>query len=86
MSEEKMQWQPIETAPKDDTDVLVYYEVATVPIVHIAFWRPAYCIMDDCDKPENEGWWSYIQYSITQEKLEGYRAPTHWMPFNRPTQ
>lgn len=79
-------WQPIETAPKDHSDILVYTEIATVPVVHIAFYRSAeeweksgqYCGWKTLE--EWEGWWSYTRGSVSQEKLEGYAVPTHWMP------
>lgn len=78
-----MTWSPISTAPKDGTDILVYYEFATVPIVHIAHYST-----DEFDywkdegfssKDEAIGWWSYVENSVSQHKLEGYNTPTHWM-------
>ncbi len=77
-------WQPIETAPKDGTDILVAYEFASVWIAHIAWYRSREGWEDDW-KPEHEGWWSYIENSVSQHKLEGFNAPTHWMPFKEPT-
>lgn len=77
-------WQPIETAPKDGTDILVYYEFATVPIVHIAYYdTDEHDLWKDQgfdNKEDKIGWWSYVQNSVSQHKLEGYSAPTHWMP------
>ena len=73
-----MEWQPIETAPKDGADIIAGFDAATVWIVHAAWWR------NKGDMPEftedDEGWWSYTRGSVTQEKLDGYRTPTHWMP------
>jgi hypothetical protein len=67
-----MNWQPIETAPKDGTDILVCFDCASVLVAHIAWW----CDLTDGDV----GWWSYVRGSVTQEMLDGYRAPTHWIP------
>jgi hypothetical protein len=86
-----MEWQPIESAPKDGTDILVYYECATVPIVHIAFYRGKdewessgkYCGGWN-SLEEWEGWWSYTTNSISQDKLIGFSEPTHWMPLSKP--
>lgn len=81
------EWQPIQTAPLDGTEVLVFYEVATVPVAHIAFYRGErewlesgqYC--GGWDSLEDWiGWWSYTRGSVTQERLDGYRQPTKWMP------
>ncbi len=87
-----MSWQPIETAPKDGTEILVYKDVATVPVVHIAWYRSQqeweesgkYC--DFCETlKEWEGWWSYTENSVSQSKLEDFKYPSHWMPFELPT-
>ncbi|KFC62763.1 hypothetical protein FF80_03330 [Devosia sp. LC5] len=81
-------WQPIETAPKDGTHILVYTDIATVDVVHIAFW-----VEDEHDmwrdqgfdsKAELIGWWSYTRNSVSQDKLDEWRTPTHWAPYNPP--
>lgn len=78
-------WQPIETAPKDGTEVLVFVDCATVPIIRLASW-------DDGEEWEEygatsredaTGWWSY-ENSVSAEKLEGAVEPTHWMPAPEP--
>ena len=86
-----MNWQPIETAPKDGTDILVYFDCATQPVVHIAWYRSEqeweeegkYCggweTLEDW-----LGWWSYTENASSQSKLEGHLAPTHWMPLELP--
>lgn len=81
-------WQPIETAPKDGSDVLVYIDVATVGVVHVAWWEN-----DEIDQWEEQGfdskdeaigWWSYTLGSVGQEKLDGYRSPSHWASYSPP--
>lgn len=80
-------WMPIETAPRDGTEVLVLLDCASVAVVHIAFYRSRkeweesgqYCGGWD-SLEEWEGWWSYTRSSVSQEKLEGDRLPTHWHP------
>jgi hypothetical protein len=80
-----LKWQPIDTAPKDGTGVLVLLDCASVHVVHIAWWNSReewessgqYCGgWDSVD--DWEGWWAYTQNSVTQEKLQGHRLPTHW--------
>lgn len=77
-----MEWKDISTAPKDGTDILVYFDFATVPIVHIAWWKRKEDHPDFTE--EDVGWWSYTNNSVSQSKLEGFHTPTHWMPFNEP--
>jgi hypothetical protein len=80
-------WQPIETAPRDGTEVLVLLDCASVAVVHIAWyrsreeWEESGQFCGGWDSLEEwEGWWSYTRNSVSQEKLEGFGAPTHWLP------
>lgn len=81
-----MTWQPIETAPRDGTDILVYYEFATVPIAHIARWDDGemWDSTGFSSQEEAAGWWSNIESFVSQHKLSGYNTPTHWMPLPEP--
>lgn len=86
------EWQPIETAPKDGTTILVFFEVATVEVVHLAWfnseeeWERSgqFCACDGEKKVDYVGWWSYVRNSVSQEKLDEWRTPTHWMPYKGP--
>lgn len=75
-------WQQIETAPKDGTDVIVLLNVADVAVVHIAWWRDGE--LNAAGEFLEPGWWSYTLGSVTQELLNDYRSPTHWMPMPEP--
>lgn len=84
-------WKPIESAPRDGTGILVYKDVATVPVVHIAWfrseaeWQESGQFCGGWETLEDwVGWWSYTRNSVTQEKLDGYAEPTHWMPLPEP--
>ena len=71
-------WQPIETAPRDDTEILVMYMHIETQIVHVGFWLEG----DECESPA--GWWTYTHSEVSRELLDGWRAPTHWMPLPPP--
>jgi hypothetical protein len=69
------QWQPIDAAPRDETDILVMYIHIDTQIVHNAFW------LDDAYAPEElSGWWSYDKSEVGRMLLDGWMTPTHWMP------
>jgi len=65
------QWQPIETAPKDGTWILVHHEWG----IDFARWRPS-------DRWQAEGWETelYDRYGEPAEEID----PTHWMPLPDP--
>lgn len=69
-------WQPIETAPKDGTEVIGMYIHIETQIVHNIFWMP----LDDLFPEQVEGWWSYDKSESSRVLLNGGYAPTHWMP------
>ena len=74
-----MNWQPIETAPKDGTDILIV--TSRFQTVCVAMWSN-YCELGgfhaapgwqvfDCDD-------GYYSIGFTQEEV------SHWMPLPRP--
>ena len=68
-------WQPIETAPKDGTPILVSF--GSMGIWRVFWsepeWTDAYCIW--CVDDNKHG-----PYVLRGFSDEGDRAPTHWMP------
>jgi len=73
-----MTWQPIETAPKDATSVLIYLPKGRRPVCE-AFWATPWE-----DAPEDQCFW------MTPMGLAGRgytilpKAVTHWMPLPPP--
>jgi hypothetical protein len=69
-----MKWQPIETAPKDGTPVIVGI-AGLKNSVGEAYWWEGY---DDCGL-NGSGWqtWDGANHTRTVYTTQ----PTHWMPF-----
>jgi hypothetical protein len=64
-------WQPIETAPRDGSDILLICNTAYTPEASIGWWSA-------------DGW---RHYSRPEEKWHGGVVkwfPTHWMPLPAP--
>lgn len=70
----RTKWFPIETAPKDGTEILVMHVCIETQIVHNAFW------IEDEDDEKETGWWSYEHSEVSRIKLDDWLTPTHWMP------
>lgn len=70
------EWQPIETAPRDGSDILVYCGPLD-PIWGIASWY-----RDNPDVPAGlpEGWMMWHQATEDQR----HTWPTHWRPLPSP--
>lgn len=69
-------WQPIETAPKDGTAILVYPATWGSQSASIATWN------DDRQSKKPRPFWSrQDSISIT---LSRDKPPTHWMPLPAP--
>lgn len=79
-------WQPIETAPKDGTEVLGYRADCGVLLIQ---WS---CLQEFLTERELEGMdeittfaedWFYADF-VAGGRLEGSELPTHWMPLPTP--
>lgn len=72
-----MDWQPIETAPKDGTEILTCsFEVTQKPDGSSLIWYDCE-VVHWVDYEERGGWWNgdVIRYPD---------SPTHWMPLPEP--
>lgn len=75
------EWQPIETAPKDGTDILVIEPLNNCyGKITNAFWEKEQNKIFDGHKITIEGYWA--ESCDNQLVLE----PTHWMPLPKPPQ
>jgi hypothetical protein len=81
----KPQWQPIETAPKDGTEILAYEkcdylysngEIKPFERIKIVRWDEVM----QWDNPEDEHDW------LTGSSFDEQINPTHWMPLPKPPQ
>lgn len=70
------EWQPIETAPKDETEILVYGEETRT----IAGWGMIYSPYGDARR---KGWRCEATPDIEGHASDGIE-PTHWMPLPAP--
>ena len=65
----KMKWQPIETAPKDGTEILVFCPYEGVGSV---FWRKS--------KNNHRGGWQVCSFDVADFETNAEPCPTHWLP------
>jgi len=63
-------WQPIETAPKDGTEILAYYGQEGRGQILILAW--------------DENWWGPGNGDWVLNGEKDYATPTHWMPLPAP--
>ena len=78
-----MEWQPIETAPKDETIILANFSNACLltgaPHVWTATYVTEWCDLDG-NKVEEEPQWNECSFAAQNKNGE----PTHWMPLPFP--
>lgn len=65
------EWQPIETAPRDNSAVLLYVPMETIHFVATAFW--------DTVKQD----WFVAWTGLDNPRAKVFN-PTHWMPLPSP--
>jgi len=75
-----MEWLPIESAPKDETWVLIrggkpdmHHDENHIPPCVVAKWVPEYPI-----QPDKHGWWVFCSYDNSY--YGEWEEPTEWMP------
>lgn len=83
----EMEWQPIETAPKDGCEILVAVKSKTPHTVAVSWDKDCWSWVDENGVPGGThhtavtGGWRF------DEEVGGWLWPnmvTHWMPFPKP--
>lgn len=72
-----MNWQPIETAPKDGAHILIIDMTGTIPIADIAHWHEGTFRAGTADCWEDAK-------GKGPEIMGVYNSATHWMPLPPP--
>lgn len=77
----RFEWRSIESAPRDSEDIIVYVDVATIPIVRCAYWSDGeeWSVSGFDSQEQASGWWAHTS-SCGAEKMDDIYYPTHWMP------
>lgn len=76
---DKLTLRPMSDAPKDETRILLFKDVATVLVCHIAFWREPSAFSSFADESDR-GWWSYTENSVAQSKVDEFGELLGWLP------
>jgi hypothetical protein len=72
-------WQPMDSAPRDHTEILILFDSATVDVVRLCWWNDGSPEQNGGGRDDAAvGWWSY-RHSVTQEKIE-IGEPVGWLP------
>lgn len=71
------EWQPIETAPRDGTRIMLGNEHG----VWMADWRPVY---QSGYKPDNPWASAMLNHDHIANRRECYSKATHWLPLPEP--
>lgn len=66
-----MSWQPIETAPRDGSHILMWFD----PFPAVGYWA-------ECDEMEKGGFWCPSENLISD--VVGEYQSTHWQPLPPP--
>lgn len=75
MTTDVREWQPIDTAPKDGTNIILCCNFDDRIELTIARW---------CDNPAPAGPFGRFMWREMQDSTIAEQVPTHWMPLPEP--
>lgn len=80
-------WQPIETAPKDGSPVLLYHTMCDNGYQDVGYWDEKFHTnydewSEEKMEPSYRGGWTAGAYAADEELVELF--PSHWMPLPNP--
>ena len=82
-NQSEMKWMPIESAPKDGTEVLVWDQRCALGPLAMHYTSREYLQREYGDPDYMEAGW-YLSYSYPDGFAEVPMEPTHWMPLPLP--
>ncbi len=79
-------WQPIESAPRDGTDILLVKADAVVPRITVGCWDASFHTEWDEEAEDTVYRGAWTDYGVESWGYEEYQElhPTHWMPLPAP--
>lgn len=74
------EWNPIDTAPKDGTQILLFFPEYENPI-QVGYYAIAEQVLNGVVIERDEYWkGKWMEFRFIRHSIDGEDHPTHWMP------